>query len=113
MGGVKLCELYCDTGKGYILILYEFMSYLFFQVIKASSSKPLLYSMLEVVVYGIPIRPIRSETRNLLVNPSGLGGGVLEDLGRLEPESNLLLGVLDGVGTVADVAADILIKLLV
>ena len=30
------------------------------------------------------------------------------DLLRLEPESDLLLGVLDGVGTVADVATDVL-----
>lgn len=49
------------------------------------------------------------ETSNLLVNPSGLGGLPLEDLGGGEPEGNLLLGVLDGVGTVADVAADILV----
>jgi hypothetical protein len=34
-----------------------------------------------------------------------LGGLPAEDLTLLEPESNLLLGVLDGVGTVADVAA--------
>jgi len=31
-----------------------------------------------------------------------------DDLVLLEPEVNLLLGVLDGVGAVADVAADIL-----
>lgn len=34
------------------------------------------------------------------------------DLALLEPESNLLLGVFDGVGAVADVAADILLHLL-
>jgi hypothetical protein len=33
------------------------------------------------------------------------------DLALLEPKSNLLLGVLDGVGAVADVAADILLPL--
>lgn len=51
------------------------------------------------------------ETSNLLVNPSGeLGGLPVEDLGGGEPEGDLLLGVLDGVGTVADVAADILLE---
>jgi hypothetical protein len=49
------------------------------------------------------------ETSNLLVNPRGSGGLPLEDLRGSEPEANLLLGVLDGVGTVADVAADILV----
>jgi len=54
------------------------------------------------------VRPQKSwKTNNLLVNPSG--GGLLVDveLGRLEPEGNLLLGALNGVGAVADVAADI------
>lgn len=46
-------------------------------------------------------------TSNLLVNPLGLGGLPLEDLGRREPEGNLLLGVLNAVGAVADIAADI------
>lgn len=43
----------------------------------------------------------------LLVDPRG--GSTLpgEDLLLLEPQSDLLLGVLDAVGTVADVAADI------
>lgn len=44
---------------------------------------------------------------SLLVDPVELGGLPGEDLTLLEPESNLLLGVLDGVGAVADVAADI------
>jgi hypothetical protein len=35
------------------------------------------------------------------------------DLSLVEPKSNLLLGGLDGVGAVADVATDILITLLV
>lgn len=43
----------------------------------------------------------------LLVDPSGLGRGPGDDLLRLEPESDLLLGVLDAVGAVADVASDI------
>lgn len=33
---------------------------------------------------------------------------VADDLTLLEPESNFFLGVLDAVGTVADVAADVL-----
>lgn len=44
---------------------------------------------------------------SLLVDPVELGGLPGDDLTLLEPESNLLLGVLDGVGAVADVAADI------
>lgn len=44
---------------------------------------------------------------SLLVDPVELGSPVADELALLEPESNLLLGVLDGVGTVADVAADI------
>lgn len=44
---------------------------------------------------------------SLLVDPVELGGLPGDDLTLLEPESNLLLGVLDGVGTVADVAADV------
>lgn len=48
------------------------------------------------------------ETRNfLLEDPVGLGVLPLDQLGGSEPEGNLLLGVLDGVGTVADVAADV------
>jgi hypothetical protein len=44
----------------------------------------------------------------LLVDP--VVGGLLPalELLRLEPESDLLLGRLDGVGAVADVAADVL-----
>ena len=46
----------------------------------------------------------------LLVDPvvGGLLPGV--ELLRLEPESDLLLGRLDGVGAVADVAADVLLE---
>ena len=47
------------------------------------------------------------KTSNLLVDPLGLGGLPLEDLRGREPEGNLLLGVLNAVGAVADVAADI------
>lgn len=43
----------------------------------------------------------------LLVDPVVLGGLPAGDLVLLEPESDLLLGVLDRVGTVADVAADV------
>jgi hypothetical protein len=41
-----------------------------------------------------------------LENPSLLGGLPGDELLRLEPESNLLLGALDAVGAVADVAAN-------
>lgn len=43
----------------------------------------------------------------LLVDPVELGNLPALDLALLEPESNLLLGVLDAVGAVAHVAADI------
>ena len=43
----------------------------------------------------------------LLVDPVEGSGLVADGLTLLEPERNLLLGVLDGVGAVADVAADI------
>ena len=33
---------------------------------------------------------------------------VFKDLLRLEPQSDLLLGTLDGIGAVANVAADVL-----
>src|ERR1700712_5763397 len=42
-----------------------------------------------------------------LIDPVVLGGLVCLDLTLLEPESDLLLGVLDAVGAVADVAADV------
>jgi hypothetical protein len=42
----------------------------------------------------------------LLVNPVVLGALPALDLTLLEPESDFLLGVLDGVGAVADVASD-------
>ncbi len=44
---------------------------------------------------------------SLLVDPVKLGGLPADEVLLLEPESNLLLGVLDGVGAVADVAADV------
>lgn len=43
----------------------------------------------------------------LLVDPVELSRLVADHLTLLEPESNLLLGVLDRVGAVADVAADV------
>jgi hypothetical protein len=45
---------------------------------------------------------------SLLVDPVELGLLPALDLALLEPESNLLLGVLDAVAAVADVAADVL-----
>jgi hypothetical protein len=48
---------------------------------------------------------VKSLTVNLLlVNPVVLSRLPWDDLAILEPESNLLLGILDTVGTVADVA---------
>lgn len=43
----------------------------------------------------------------LLIDPLELGRLVALNLLRLEPQSNLLLGTLDGIGAVADVATDI------
>jgi hypothetical protein len=43
----------------------------------------------------------------LLVDPVGAVALVVDNLALAEPESNLLLGILDAVGTVADVAANI------
>ena len=55
-----------------------------------------------------PIWKFSRGVRNLVLVDPGLGGGLPgDDLLWLEPESDLLLGVLDGVGTVADVASDI------
>lgn len=61
---------------------------------------------------GLQTSRKKVEWRNLglLVDP--VEGGALpgDELLRLEPEGNLLLGVLDAVGTVADVAADVLMQ---
>jgi hypothetical protein len=46
-------------------------------------------------------------TLSLLVDPAGLSGLVADNIAVLEPESDLLLGALDGIGAVADVSADI------
>jgi hypothetical protein len=48
-----------------------------------------------------------SRISSLLVDPGSAVAGVGENLLRLEPQGNLLLGVLDAVGAVADVAADL------
>ena len=53
---------------------------------------------------------IEQRNLSLLVDPVELAVLVLLELLRLEPEGNLLLGVLDAVGAVADVAANILYK---
>ena len=53
----------------------------------------------------------RGRRLSLLVDPVELAVLVADDLTLLEPESNLLLGVLDAVRTVADVAADVLFML--
>ena len=43
-----------------------------------------------------------------LVDPLVVGRLPALDLALVEPQGNLLLGGLDGIGTVADVAADVL-----
>ena len=43
---------------------------------------------------------------NLFVDPGGGGGLPADELLGLEPKGDLVVGALDGVGTVADVAAD-------
>lgn len=48
----------------------------------------------------------RSSSYRLLENPSLLGGLPGDELLRLKPEGNLLLGALDAVRAVADVAAN-------
>lgn len=51
---------------------------------------------------------LRNQASSLvLVDPVELGRLPADELALLEPESNLLLGVLDAVGAVADVAADV------
>ena len=44
----------------------------------------------------------------LLVDPFGLALLVRDDLAVFEPQGNLLLGIVDAVGAVADIAADVL-----
>ena len=44
---------------------------------------------------------------DLLVHPRGGDRGPVADLAGVEPQGNLLLGVLDRVRAVADVAADL------
>jgi hypothetical protein len=50
---------------------------------------------------------VKVTSLSLLVDPVELGRLPADEVLLLEPEGNLLLGVLDGVGAVADVAADI------
>lgn len=56
----------------------------------------------------LPFREERRANLSLLVDPVEGVGLVGLDLALLEPQSDLLLGVLDAVGAVADVAADVL-----
>ena len=54
------------------------------------------------------VKPTHSGKSELgLVDPSGLGRLPLDQLAGREPEGDLLLGVLDAVGAMADIAADI------
>lgn len=50
---------------------------------------------------------LHKKTLSLLIDPVKLSSLVADDITLLEPESNLLLGVLDRVRAVADIAADI------
>lgn len=56
-------------------------------------------------------RSLDRDNLRLLVDPVLLGVLVLDDLTLAEPKGDLLLGVLDAVGAVADVAADVLFDL--
>ena len=49
----------------------------------------------------------RKRSSSLLVEPGGGVGGVIAQLLGLEPQGDLVVGRLDGVGAVADVAADL------
>jgi hypothetical protein len=57
--------------------------------------------------WAIPLFASRSKKILLLVNPRLLGASPGDDLLWLEPKLDLMLGRVDGVGAVADVAADI------
>ena len=48
---------------------------------------------------------------DLLVDPVLLGGGPVAELLGLEPESNLVVGGLNGIGTMADVAPNLIKEL--
>lgn len=61
------------------------------------------YSRAECYFYPAP-----GECLGLLVDPVELAVLVGDNLLLLEPEGNLLLGALDAVGAVADIAANIL-----
>lgn len=71
------------------------------------------YAALDLAfAHPVFLGPSRAERRRIehlfLVDPVVLSQLVALDLTLLEPESDLLLGRLDGVGAVAHVAADIL-----
>ena len=56
---------------------------------------------------GGDLLEVEGRKLRLLVDPVELGLLVADDITLLEPEGDLLLGVLDRVGAVADVAADV------
>ena len=47
------------------------------------------------------------DSASVFVDPADSGGGPGHELHGLEPEVDLLLGGVDGVGSMADVAADL------
>merc|ERR1719342_662469 len=66
-----------------------------------TGSEPCASNVVRLQVKG---RLQKVDKIDLLVDPVLLGGGPVAELLGLEPESNLVVGRLNGIGTVADVA---------
>ena len=95
------------TGDSVVNIVY---SLYFLVLVRSLDFMPPDILYISTSSWGMQALRRKTGSRNLglLVDPVELGVLVgLELLGG-EPEGNLLLGVLDAVGTVADVAADVL-----
>lgn len=99
----------CDGHKGDIEISVHII-----YIISHNVLTDIISSAASYITHGNGMQLLRGkiERRNLglLVDPLSLALLVLLELGSLEPEANLLLGALDAVGAVADVAADVLHK---
>jgi len=107
----------CDF---YFEVLYGFSMFCIIGIVKFSHHNPYRRSYLR----SSSDNPRSSVTRKrragclvgrilhlrLLVDPVELGVLVGDELVLVEPEGDLLLGVLDAVGAVADVAADVLLR---
>ena len=71
------------------------------------------YFVLSIMLRKLELYPSSFDTRklfnplSLLIDPVELGRLVADDIILLEPEADLLLGVLDRVGSMADVSTDI------